>query len=172
MLEQITQIIQQIGAQEIAKNGIASDKLGAVTKVTSNSIMDGLKGAVSGGNIDQLTSLFKGGDNVKTVSSNPLVSGMIGNVISQLTGSVGLDKKASEGFAQAAIPMILSTVIGKSKSKDSGFDLSDIMSMLGGSKNAGLMNALGGLLGGDSKKSGGKSKGGNILGDLAKGFFK
>lgn len=168
MLEQLTQIIQQVGTEQIAKHGIGTDKLEAVTKATSNTIMDGFKGAVSGGQIDQITSLLKGGDSVNAISSNPLVSGIIGSLISQLTSSVGLPKGASEGFAKAAIPSILASVIGKSKSKDSGFDVTDLISTLGGGDSAGMLGKLGGLLDGNA---GGKSQGG-ALGNIVKGLFK
>ena len=166
MLEQITQIIQQVGAEQIAKNGIDTDKLGAVTKVTTDSIMDGVKAAVSGGQIDQLTSLLKGGDSLAMISSNPIVSGIIGDLISQLTSSVGLPKVASEGFAKAAIPQILAGLLKKSKS--SGMDITDLISAFGGSDSAGMLGKLGGLLGGNA---GGKSQGG-ALGNIVKGLFK
>lgn len=165
MLDQVSKIIEQIGSSTARESGIPSDILSKVTGETQNSIVSGFKNTVSGGNINQITDLFQGGTSALT--SNPLVSGMISNLISSLTGKLGLDSSISKGFATAAIPKILGTIITKSKSSESGFNPADLISSLGGGDAAGMLGKLGGLLGeSDKGKSGGEPL------SAIKGLFK
>ncbi len=167
MIDQISKLIEQIGATEAGANGISSDMMSKVTGETKDSIVSGFKDAVSGGNINQITDLFKGDTSVNSLTSNPMVSGMISNLISKLTGNLGMDSGVSKGFATAAIPKILSSLISKSKSSDSGFNPTELISSLGGGDTAGMLGKLGGLLGG----SGDGKTGGDALSSL-KGLFK
>lgn len=168
MLDQITKLIEQVGAKEAAEKGIASDMVSKVTGETKDSIVSGFKNAVSGGNIEQITSMFQGGTSASALTSNPMVSGMISNLVSKLTGSLGMDSGASKSFATAAIPQILSMLISKSKGGESGFSPTELISSLGGGSGAaGMLGKLGGMLGG---KGDGKS-GGDALSSI-KGLFK
>lgn len=171
MLDQISKLIEQVGAKEAGASGIPSDLMSKVTGETKDTIVSGFKSAVTGGNLNQVTDLFKGSSSVSAISSNPLVSGMITNLISKLTGSLGMDSNVSKGFATAAIPQILSTLISKSKDSDSGFNPADLLSSLGGGDAGGMLGKLGGLagmLGGSGK---GKSSGSDPLFAI-KGLFK
>lgn len=168
MLDQISKIIEQVGAKEASEKGISSDKMSKVTGETKDSIVSGFKDAASSGNIDQITSLFKGDSSISSLASNPMVSGMISNLVSKLTGSLGIDSGASKGFASAAIPKILNMLISKSKDSDSGFNPADLISSLGGGSDAaGMLGKLGGLLGGND----GDKSGGDALSSI-KGLFK
>lgn len=168
MLDQISKIIEQVGAKEAGAKGIPSDMLSQVTGETKESIVSGFKSAVSGGNIDQITSLFSGNSSANALTSNPMISGMITNLTSKLTGSLGMDSGTSKGFATAVIPQILSMLISKSKDSDAGFNPTDLISTLGGGSDAaGMLGKLGGLLGG----KGNDTSGDNPLSAI-KGLFK
>jgi len=168
MLDQISKIIEQVGAQEAADKGVSSDMLSKVTDETKDSIVSGFKNAVSGGNIKQITDLFQGDSSASALTSNPMVSGMISNLISKLTGNIGMDSGTSKNLATAVIPKILSMLISKSKGSDTGFNPTDLISSLGGGSDAaGMLGKLGGLLGGDK----GDKSAGDALSGL-KGLFK
>ena len=168
MLDQISKLIEQVGAKEASASGISPDMMSKVTGETKDSIVSGFKNAVSGGDISQITNLFQGDSSASSLASNPMVSGMVSNLISKLTGSLGMDSATSKGFATAALPKILSMLISKSKDSDTGFNPADLISSLGGGSDAaGMLGKLGGLLGGDK---GDKSGGGALSG--LKGLFK
>lgn len=99
MLDQISKIIEQVGAKEASASGISSDMMSKVTGETKDSIVSGFKNAVSGGNISQITDLFQGDSSVSALTSNPMVSGMISNLISKLTESIGMDSATSKSFS-------------------------------------------------------------------------
>lgn len=167
MLDQISKIIEQVGAKEAADMGVSSDMLSKITGETKDSIVSGFKNAISDGNIKQITDLFQGSSSANALTSNPMVSGMISNLISKLTGSLEMDNATSKSLATAVIPQILSMLISKSKDSNSGFNPADLISTLGGSDAAGMLGKLGGMLGGNK---GGKSAGDALSG--LKGLFK
>lgn len=154
MLDQITKVIEQVSSQEGSSKGIASDLMGALSKETSDSIISGFKGAVTGGNIGQITDLFQG--KTSSIASNPMVLGMISSLISNLTGKLGLENGVSSNFANAAVPKALELLVSKAKdSSDSSFNVTDLVSSLsGGADSKGLLDSLGGALGLDQNKDG------------------
>lgn len=164
MLDQIKQIIEQVSAQEGAQ-GLPTDLTKQITAETGDSIVSGLKSAVSSGNISQITDLFQGGG--AGLASNPLVTGMIGNLVGSLTGKLGLDQSVSSNFASNIIPKVLETVIAKTKEGGAdGLDVQELLGSLAG--NGGIGDMLGGLAGGFLNKD--KSGGGAM--DALKGLFK
>lgn len=167
MLDQISKIIEQVGTKEAADMGVSSDMFSKITGETKDSIVSGFKNAISDGNIKQITDLFQGSSSANALTSNPMVSGMISNLISKLTGSLEMDNATSKSLATAVIPQILSMLISKSKDSNSGVNPADLISTLGGSDAAGMLGKLGGMLGGNK---GGKSAGDALSG--LKGLFK
>ena len=170
MIEQIKQIIEQVSAQEGSAKGLGSDVTSAVTKETGESILSGLKSALTGGNISQLTDLFQG--NVGGLTSNPVVMGMIANLVSSLTGKLGLDQAVSQNFAGSVIPKVMETLVSKAQDgKESGFQMTDLIASLsGGSDAKGLLESLGGSLGLDQNKDGKLGLDDAMF--ALKGFFK
>lgn len=153
MTDQIKQIIEQISSQEASQaKGITPDLANKVTEETGQSIISGLKDAVSQGNLSQLTDLF--GDS-SSLKSNPLVTGMISTLISRLTGKLGIDNGTAKGFADSVIPKVLGSLISKSKDENSGLQLTDLLtSFSGGEDTSGLLDKLTGSLSSDKKKDG------------------
>lgn len=155
MIDQIKQIIEQVSSKELnGAAGISSNLAGQVTQETGNSILSGLKDSLAQGNIGQLTDLFKatGGS---SLTSNPVVSGMITNLISGLTGKVGIDSGTATSFAGSVIPKIVESLISKSKDGTSGFQLTDLIgSLSGGAAGSSLLDSIGGGLGLDKNKDG------------------
>src|SRR5690625_2889685 len=115
MLDQISKIIEQVGAKEAAEKGVSSDMMSKVTDETKDSIVSGFKNAVSDGNIQQITDLFQGDSSASALTSNPMVSGMISNLISKLTGNIGMDSGTYKNLETAVIAKILRMIILKRK---------------------------------------------------------
>lgn len=143
MLEQITKLVEQISSSEVAKGAITSDLTSAVTKETGDSIINGLKDSVSSGDISGLTSLLSG--SASNIASNPIVSGMVGNLATSLIAKLGLPESVADSFASGVVPQVISAIVAKIQGGESGFDLSNILSGLGG---GGAQDLLGSLLGG------------------------
>lgn len=143
MFEQLTQLVQQFGQNDVVNNAaVPNEHNDAVMGEASSSILSGLqKMLTENGGTEQLAGLLKGGN---VDASNPVVQ----KLTEQLTGSLGekfgLSSDASAGVAGSLIPKVLGSLMGKANDpNESGFQISDIVSAIsGGAGNSGLMDAV------------------------------
>lgn len=172
MLDQIKKIVEQLTTTEVANNASIDSNLASnVAEETGNSLIDGLKSAVSGGNMSDIMGMMSNTD-VNTLTSNPVVKNIIESLSSNLGSKFGLDSGTSSNFASSIIPQILSAVLGGVK--NGNFNVTDIL----GSLTGGGSSASGGSIldqNGDGKVGiddaiAAVKKGG--LGDILGGFFK
>lgn len=168
MIDQIKEVIQQFTTQEVGSNEqIPNDLAGKVASETGSSFIDGIKSAVSGGNLGDLTSLFSNAD-TNSLTSNPVVKNITESLGSKLNSNVGLDASAAGGFANTIVPKVISLISEKVKSGD--FNISEIFaSLTGGNATAALDQNGDGKLGLDDAVS--ALKGGK-LGDTLGNLFK
>ncbi|TYR35332.1 hypothetical protein FXV77_13120 [Sphingobacterium phlebotomi] len=168
MIDKLQQIIQQVTTQEIDNNNdIANNLAGNVAKETGSSLIDGLKSAVSGGNLSDLTNMLSHTD-TNALTSNPVVKNIISSLASKLGVNVGLDSSTASSFASAIIPQIISMIASKVKSGD--FNISDIMNSFNGGGAGAVLDQNGdGKIGIDDAISA-VTKG--KLGDTLGGLFK
>ena len=183
MLDQLNKIIEQFTAQEVSNSSVDNSLTSKVAQETGNSLLEGISGAVKGGNFGEIMNLFNQDKN--SLVSNPLVQQIISGLTNNLGTKVGIDSKNASSLAATLIPLVISFLGSKAKSGEAGFNITDIISGLSGGKSGGLLDALGGLgldkngdgkvdfqdalaaLTGDSKNT--KSSGG--LGGLLGGLF-
>lgn len=177
MIDQLQQIIQQITEKEVTGNANVNNELaGNVAQETGNSLMEGLKSAVSNGNMSEIMGMMNNTD-VNSLTSNPVVKNIIEMLSSKLTNNVGIDSSASSGLAGSIIPQLLSMVLGGK----GNFNVTDLIGSLTGGSSAGGGSILDGLgkMGLDQNGDGkvgiddaisAVTKGG--LGDLLGGMFK
>ena len=165
MLDQLTKIVEQFTQKEVAANAQIDNNLaGSVAKETGNSLVDGLKSAVSRGNISDLMGMA-GNLDVSSLTSNPVVKNIIDSLSNKLSTNVGLDAGTASGFAGSVIPQILTTVV--ESVKNGNFNIGELMGS--GGLTAALDQNGDGKLGMDDAMDAIK-KGG--FGDLLGGFFK
>lgn len=162
MIDQIKKIIEQVSNQE-GNNGFPTDLTKQVTEETGNSILSGFKTAVSSGNLSQVTDLFQGG--TTNLTSNPLVSGMITNLVGSLSGKLGIDQGTSTSFANSIIPKVIEAIV--SKSKEGGFDFKDLIGSFSG---GGIGDMIGGITDNLFNKDKSSESGGAM--DALKDMFK
>jgi len=168
MIDKLQQLIQQVTTQEVGNNSNIDNNLASnVANETGSSLIDGLKSAVSGGNIGDLTNML-GSSDKNALTANPVVKSIISSLTSKLGKNVGLDSGLAGSFASSIIPQIISMVSSKVQSGD--FNISDIVSALTGGGAASALDQNGdGKVGIDDAISA-VTKG--KLGDTLGGFFK
>jgi uncharacterized protein YidB (DUF937 family) len=184
MFEQLTQLVNQFGEKAVVQNNAIPNELNEqVKQETGNTILDGLKGLVSGGNMDMIAGLFQG--NNAQSSSNPIVEMLTKQVVSSLGAKFGIENNAALGVASSMIPNILSSLVGQAKDPNvKGFEVADLVGMISGNNGdakSSLMSKLGTMAldqNGDGKLdisdamsalSGNKSGGG--IGGMLSGLF-
>jgi hypothetical protein len=131
------------------KTGLTPDKAGASVDIAKDSIANGLKNELTGGNISGLMGLLKGG----STSGNPIVTNLVNQYAGSLIAKLGLPESVSKQVATFAVPFILSKIQGRTAGKSD----TDIAGMLGGDLGGvgdllkkgvgGLGGGLGGLFG-------------------------
>ncbi|HMN32564.1 MAG: hypothetical protein IT215_07530 [Chitinophagaceae bacterium] len=135
MIEQLLNLIQQESTEHIVNNpAIPNDQNNQAMELAAESIVGGLKNALSDGNLNDVMGLF-GGDSNQISTSNPLVGGITDNFIGGLVSKFGLDNIAAKGIAASIIPMILGKLVSKTNdSSDSSFNINNIIGALLGAK--------------------------------------
>lgn len=168
MINQLQELITQFTQKEVATNNNVNNNLaGDVAAETGNSIMDGLKSAVSNGNITELLSLASNHTDVNALTSNPVVQNIIQSLTSRLSSNLNIESATSSGLAGSIVPQILSAVLNRAK--EGKFNLTDLLSSLnGGSGNILDQNGDGKV---DFKDAVSAFQNGTFK-DLLGGFFK
>jgi len=139
MIEQLFSLIQSESQKEIINNpNIPNEQNGLAVGLATESIFGGLQNVLANGGLEQVMGLF--GNNQQNVQqNNPLVGGIVQNLIGQFMTRLGLSQENANGIASSLIPMVLSKLIGNTtSSENNGFDINGLLgSLLGGKSNHG-----------------------------------
>ncbi len=181
MLEELMNLVKEATGNAVNNApDVSNEHSDAIAQEATHSIMDELKGAISGGGLSNVVNMLRG--NETDVAGNPTTQNMLGNLTSKLTEKFGLSQDAAQSLGSSIIPSVMSKLTGKindpndnslnldsaigsltggklsnitsmlDKNGDGKVDLSDAMSLLGGSNNTskggGIMGKLKGLFGG------------------------
>jgi len=133
MIEQLFNLIQQESHQEIIDNPlIPNDQNNHAVGLATDSIFNGLQGAVSNGGVKDILAMFTQGGNTGT--GNPIVGNIIQNLIGSLSQKFGLNPETAGNIASSLIPGILGKLVSRTQDpNDNNFQINDIMgSLLGG----------------------------------------
>ncbi len=169
MFENLLDLVKQnAGAAIINNPAIPNEHNDEAVSMASNSIIDGLKGALANGNINDVLHMFSHSDNA---ANSPVSQGIQGNLIQSLMSRFGIDQSQAGGIASSLIPVVLQQFVHKTNDpNDSSFDLQGIVNNLTGGKSSGfdVQGLLNQFTGGGATTSG---AGGGLM-DMVKGFFK
>ena len=179
---------QQSGDAIVNNPAIPNEHNETAMQTVTEGIMGGLKQQAQGGNIGGLLSSIMGGSQGLN-SQNPMVGGVMDNVIGSLTSKLGVSPGIAGGIASSLVPMVLGKLFSKATDpNDSSVDMGGLMSQVTGNQAAqgvdwmgaassamadgkldmsDLMRVGGGLMGG----GGGQQGGGGGLGGMLGGLF-
>ena len=144
MFEQLTQLVKQFGQDAVVKNdAVPNEQNEAVMNEASTSIFSGLQKMASEGGIEQLASLFQG-KNAQDIN-NPAVQNLTQQLSGNLNQKFGLSTETSSGVAGNIITQVLGSLVNKAKDpNDKSFQISDIIGAItgGGAQTSGIMDAI------------------------------
>ncbi|MFZ4752926.1 MAG: hypothetical protein ACOYLG_06240 [Chitinophagaceae bacterium] len=166
MLEQLFNLIQNESEQEIIQNpAIPNEHNSHAVGLATDSIFSGFQNALSSGGLKDVLGMFGGKSSPD--SSNPLVGGMVNNLVKNLMTKFGIDNTMAVSIASSLIPNVLNKLISKTNDpSDNGFDINGIIgSLTGNSPQQGGGVNLPGL---QENQSGGIDFG-NILKNITSG---
>lgn len=152
MLENLIKLVTDNAGDAIINNpAIPNDQNQAAIETTASSIMDSLKGQIGSGGLDSIMNLFQGGG---ASGSGSMVENITSGVAGNLMKKFGIDNAAANGIVQSLVPVVMNKLVHKTNDpEDSSFNLTDILSTLGGnsaSGGGGILNTIKGLFGGNN----------------------
>lgn len=136
MLEQLFNLIQNESENEIINNpAIPNEQNNHAVGLTTDAIFGGLQGALANGGLKDVLGMFAGGGNQAGIASNPMVTGIVGNLVGSLTKKFGMDSATAGSIAGSIIPKVLGKLVHKTNDpSDSSFDINGIIGALTGSQ--------------------------------------
>lgn len=166
MLEQLFNLIKNESQNEIINNpAIPNEHNNHAVGLATDSIFSGLQGALANGGLKDVLGMFTGAGN--TSGNNPIVGGIINNLVGSLMHKFGIDNAAATGIASSIIPSILGKLVNKTNDpNDSSFNINGIIgSLMGGNSSQGSPVEVPGIQG----QQGGGIDFGGILKSLTSG---
>lgn len=145
MLKNLFNLIKEHGTDAVINNpAIPNEQNNAVLADATHSVADGLQGALAGGELQSILSLFSSGENHSGgngLLNNPIVSNIISSFTNKLTSNHGIGADQASGVANNLIPGVISSLINKTNDpNNSSFDIGSIINSLsggGGAQNCG-----------------------------------
>ena len=140
MFEQLMNLVKQHSGEAIINNSaVPNEQNEEVMQTASGSIMDTLKGMMSGGGAANVLNLFNNQNSDADVSNHPVTKNVSSYLISTLMNKFGLGSDKAGGIASMLIPMVMSKLVSKTNdSNDSSFNLQGIFNSLSGNKTSGI----------------------------------
>lgn len=145
MLENLFNLIKEQGAESVINNpAIPNEQNNAVLASATHSVAEEFQGALAGGGLQNIMSLFGAGGNnaaagggIGSLLNNPIVGNIISSFTNKLTTQHGIAADQASGIAGSLIPGVISSLIGKTNNpNDSSFDINSIIGSLTGSSGA------------------------------------
>jgi hypothetical protein len=138
MLDNLINLVKQNAGDAIIKNpAIPNERNDEAVHAASNSIMDTLKQALSGGNIKDVLKMFSG--NPSQASDSPLTQQATGSLIDKLKTQFGLNGQQAAGVADNLMPNVMNQLSQKTANpSDNSFNVQDIFNKLSGGKTSGI----------------------------------
>lgn len=181
MLDNLFNLVKQQAGDTIINNpAIPNQKNDEAVQAAGNSVVDTLKNALSGNQINDVLGMFANG---QANASQPVVQQATGSFMEKLQNQFGLNGSQAAGIAQNLIPNVMNQFAQKTANpSDNSFDVQQIFNQLSGGKTSGMniQGMLNKLKGGFDKDGDGDvdlqdlrsifSGGGSVV-DKLKGFL-
>ncbi|MGI9192823.1 MAG: hypothetical protein ACR2IL_11945 [Chitinophagaceae bacterium] len=143
MLEQLVSLLQSEGRGAIIENpAIPNERNDEAMGLAAETVMGGLKNALSNGQLNDVVGLFTGNSDV---NSNPVAQGLSSDLAGSMMSKFGLDAQGAGSMASQLIPGLLSKLSQRTNDpNDSGFDINNMLgSLMGASASGGKINIPG-----------------------------
>ena len=139
MLEELFNLVKGSATETVVNNpDVPNEHNNAVIAEATNTVASGLRNMVAGGGLQNILSLFSGGQqqNGKSLLNNPIVNMMIGHFASKLSGKYGLGGDQAGNVANNLIPNVISNLINKTNDpNDSSFSIEGLLNSITGGQS-------------------------------------
>lgn len=198
MLKELFELVKGQASETIINNpAVPNEQNNEVMAEATNTVASGLRNIVAGGGVQSLLALFGGGNDKKSLLSNPIVSMMMGHFAGKLMNKFNMKNNQANNLSGTLIPGVLASLINKTNDPNNqAFSLENLLGSITGNKSGlatgqgggGLQDLLSQLNGGGAQGAGGgmmdiikelaggaqqqqQTNGGSLL-DIIKGFTR
>ena len=174
MLKELFELVKGQATETVINNpAVPNEQNNEVLAEATNTVASGLRNIVAGGGVQSLLALFGGGNDKKSLLSNPIVSMMMGHFAGKLMNKFNMNNSQANNLSGTLIPSVLGNLINKTNDpNDQAFSLENLLGSITGNKSGFATGQGGGLQDLLSQLSGGGTQGGgmmDIIKDLAGG---
>jgi len=166
MLDQLIKLIEQNAGEAIVRNKAVPNQFkNAAIEEVARQMLTWMQTQVKGGNMQQFTSMFGGGD-LSSMANNPMVAQIISNIAGNFASKFGVSQR--KHYCDSLIPQIMNQFVNKTNDpNDRDFDLQDMLRGFTGNNKLGVSDVLGRLAGSSSQAGSGSLE--NVLGNILGG---
>jgi len=155
MLEQIASLVKQYGQDAVVNNpAVDNENNSAVMAEATKTISAGFQNMMAGGGLQDIISMFTnpgsgaqdntgGTGGIGNLLRNPVVTMMIGHLISKLTTKFNMSPAAASQLSNQLVPSVVQDMVTRTAStapEDDGFDLNSLVGALSGGQSGGSFN--------------------------------
>src|SRR6188768_4537806 len=176
MLKELFDLVKGQATETVINNpAVPNEQNNEAVAEATNTVASGLRNIVAGGGVQSLLALFGGGNDKKSLLSNPIVSMMMGHFAGKLMNKFNMNSNQANNLSGNLIPSVLGSLINKTNDpNDQAFSLENLLGSITGNKSGfatgqgggGLQDLLSQLSGGGARGGGGMM---DIIKDLAGG---
>jgi hypothetical protein len=139
MLEELLNLVKGTATESVVNNAdIPNENNNAVIAEATNTVASGLRNMVAGGGLQNILSLFSGGQQQdgKSLLSNPIVNMMVGHFAGKLMSKYNLQGNQASNVANNLIPNVISNLINKTNDpNNSSFSIEGLLNSITGGQS-------------------------------------
>src|SRR5688500_7056568 len=147
MLKELFDLVKGQATKTVINNpAVPNEQNNEVVAEATNTVASGLRNIVAGGGVQSLLALFGGGNDKKSLLSNPIVSMMMGHFAGKLMNKFNMNSSQANNLSGNLIPSVLGSLINKTNDpNDQAFSLENLLGSITGKKELAVQGSGGGL---------------------------
>src|SRR5215203_6677454 len=137
MLKELFELVKGQATETVINNpAVPNEQNDEVVAEATNTVASGLRNIVAGGGAQSLLGLFNGGNDKKSLLSNPIVSMMMGHFAGKLMNKFNMNNSEANNLSGNLIPGVLGSLIDKTNDpNDQAFSLENLLGSITGNKS-------------------------------------
>lgn len=133
MLNQLLNLVKEHAGDAIVNNpAIPNESNNEAITATAESLLNNLMSQAQGGGLENIVSLFQGGN----AGNNSFINNITSNVAGDLMKKFGINNAVAQGIVSSLIPIVINKLVHKTNDQnDNSLNINNVISELSGGNN-------------------------------------
>ena len=133
MLNQLLNLVKEHAGDAIVNNpAIPNESNNEAITATAESLLNNLMSQAQGGGLENIISLFQGGN----AGNNSFINNITSNVAGDLMKKFGINNAVAQGIVSSLIPIVINKLVHKTNDQnDNSLNINNVISELSGGNN-------------------------------------